>query len=124
MTYSIGDEPSSSNYRPNYCNKCDADSEEDCLCSRNNSDFDSAYQQGDKCEECNQDHRYHPDFSGVQISIDIISELLGTQPKDHNILSSEDTDPDSDCILKKDVKSEHSAKAVIRKAAKRGVSYQ
>jgi hypothetical protein len=121
MTYSIGDEPSSSNYRPGYCNKCDADKEEDCLCNRNNSDFNSICQQYGKCKECNQDHSYHPDFTGVQTSIDIIPELPGTQPNDHDILTSY---PDSASILKEDVKSEDSANAVTRKAARRGVSDQ
>jgi hypothetical protein len=117
-SYSLGDEHSSSNYRPNYCSKCDADSEEDCICNTNNSGFDSIYQQGDKCKECSQDHRYHPDFSRVQTSIDIISELLGTQSKDHIILSSEEMDPDLSSVLRKVVKSEDSTNPHPGKAAK------
>ncbi len=31
-TYSIGDEISSSNYRPEFCNKCQADRPQDCIC--------------------------------------------------------------------------------------------
>ena len=31
-SYSIGDEISSSNYRPRYCDRCDADSPEQCVC--------------------------------------------------------------------------------------------
>jgi hypothetical protein len=81
-SYSIGDEPSSSNYRPDYCNKCDADSQQGCTCNSNNSCFDPICQQCDKCKECGQDHSYHPDFSGVQTSIDIIPELQGTQPEE------------------------------------------
>ena len=37
-SYSIGDEPSSSNYRPGYCNKCDADTPDQYICSNNSSD--------------------------------------------------------------------------------------
>jgi hypothetical protein len=119
-SYSIGDEPSSSNYRPSYCNICHADSEEDCLCSRNSSGFDFIYQQGGRCKECSQDHSYRPDFSGVQTSIDIIQELLGTQLNEHNILSPEDMYPDSASILKKGVGSEYSINPQPRKAAKGG----
>jgi hypothetical protein len=32
--YSVGDEPSSSNYRASYCDKCDADKPEQCMCER------------------------------------------------------------------------------------------
>jgi hypothetical protein len=100
MPYFIGDEPSSSNYRPSYCNKCDADSEEDCICRTNNSGFNYIYQQGNKCRECNQDHSYHPDFSEVQTSIDIIPELQETQSE------------------------ENSNNSLLGKARKRGVSKQ
>ena len=81
MPYFIGDEPSSSNYRAGYCNQCDADTKEDCICRINNSGFNYIYQQDDKCRECSQDHSYHPDFTGVQTSIDIIPELQGRQPE-------------------------------------------
>ena len=82
--------------------------------------LDYIYQQGSKCNECNQDHRYHPDFSGVQTSIDIIPELLGTQPKDHNILNPEGTDLDLASVLRKDVKSEDFPNPQPRKAEKGG----
>jgi hypothetical protein len=62
-SYSIGDEPSSSNYRSQYCDRCDADTPEQCMCDD---------QQIDVCNECGEDHRYHNDFSGVQTSIDVI----------------------------------------------------
>jgi hypothetical protein len=115
VPYFIGDEPSSSNYRPGYCNKCDADSPDECRCTNNSSSRDftaadsSIHHQQDyvcdkcgRCEECDQDHSYHPDFSGVQISIDIVSERLGTKPKDHGILSSVGADLDSTSVLKTD----------------------
>jgi hypothetical protein len=76
-SYSIGDEISSSNYRPKYCSECDADTPDECKCK------DSSKQQydDDVCKECGHDHSYHPDFSGVQTSIDIIPELQVTQPE-------------------------------------------
>lgn len=120
LPYSIGDEPSSSNYRPFYCNKCDADSEKDCICSTNNSGFGSIYQQGGECKACSQDHSHHTHFSGVQTSIDIIPELLETQHNDHNILDSIDTYPDPASIFKKDVRSEDSSNSIPRKTAKGG----
>jgi hypothetical protein len=79
-SYSIGDEISSSNYRPCYCNQCDADIPDECKCK------DSSKQQydDDVCKECGHDHSYHPDFTGVQTSIDIIPELQGTQPEENS----------------------------------------
>jgi hypothetical protein len=85
VTYSIGDEPSSSNYRPDYCNKCDADTPDQCRCDYSSCSTADDYihhqqrQQGDVCRECGHDYSYRFDFSdsGVQTSIDIIfSELL------------------------------------------------
>jgi hypothetical protein len=86
MPYFIGDEPSSSNFRPGYCNQCDADTPDQCRCDYSSCSTADDYihhqqrqQQGDVCKECGHDHSYRPDFSdsGVQTSIDIIfSELL------------------------------------------------
>lgn len=80
VTYSIGDEISSSNYRPDYCNKCDADTPDQCRCDYSICSTADDYihhqqrQQGDVCKECGHDHSYRHDFSdsGVQTSIDII----------------------------------------------------
>jgi hypothetical protein len=76
MTYSIGDEISSSNYRPSYCNQCDADTPEQCTCDQQQYDYVV-------CKECGHDHCYRPNFSGVQTSIDIIPKLQGTQPEEN-----------------------------------------
>jgi hypothetical protein len=65
MVYCIGDESSSSNYRPGYCNKCDADTIDHCIC-RDQQQIDGI------CKECGQNHSYRPNFSGVQTSIDVI----------------------------------------------------
>lgn len=40
--YSIGDEISSSNYGPCYCNKCDADIPDQCTCKDNSSEHKDA----------------------------------------------------------------------------------
>jgi hypothetical protein len=43
IVYSIGDEISSSNYRPCYCDRCDADSADQCICDDNDiSSYSSA----------------------------------------------------------------------------------
>jgi hypothetical protein len=38
-SYSIGDEPSSSNYRPTYCDKCGADTQDQCICKTVSSSY-------------------------------------------------------------------------------------
>jgi hypothetical protein len=65
-SYSIGDEPSSSNYRASYCDLCDADTPAQCKCIS-------------KCKECGEDHSFHPDFSRVETSIDVLNELQPTK---------------------------------------------
>jgi hypothetical protein len=75
-SYSIGDEPSSDNYRAQYCDKCDADREEDCICIHACTFV---------CKECGHDHSHRPDFSGVKTYIDEIF------PKDLNLDSNNTT---------------------------------
>lgn len=68
VVYSIGVEISSSNYRPYYCDVCDADTSDQCRCIS-------------KCKECGQDHSYHPNLTGIQTSIEVIFAEQFNEPQ-------------------------------------------
>ena len=62
MPYFIGDEPSSSNYRPGYCNNCDADTPDECRCSPNR--IQESFKKCGRYKESDQDNSCPLDFSG------------------------------------------------------------
>jgi hypothetical protein len=90
--YSLGDEISSSNYMPSYCNKCDADNAEECICSSNT--ITHSLQNGVCCRVCGHNHSFKQDLDSFKTSTDLIEELCrSTNEKYNNYLIASTTKP-------------------------------